>query len=131
MAEALTKSRWSLRGRGKVILIAIAVAAGSYLYLYDPAAYPAWQCPIFALTGLQCTGCGGQRAVHALLHGRVHEALALNGWLVAVVLPLGTLFGARTLATWACGWQVWKPGPVAWIALALSGFAFLVWRNLP
>ena len=46
-----------------------------------------WQCPFFALTGLKCPGCGGQRAVIALIHGDIMSALRHN--LLAVVgLPL-------------------------------------------
>lgn len=36
------------------------------------------KCPFFVLTGLQCPSCGNTRALHALLHGRITEALAYN-----------------------------------------------------
>lgn len=36
------------------------------------------QCSILYITGLQCPGCGGQRALHYLLHGDVLMALRYN-----------------------------------------------------
>ena len=63
---------------------ALAIAGTLLLYLYDPAdaaLYPS--CPLRALTGLLCPLCGGLRATHALLHGRVFEAVALNPYLFA------------------------------------------------
>lgn len=36
------------------------------------------QCTVLYLTGLQCPGCGGQRALHYLLHGEIMIALRYN-----------------------------------------------------
>lgn len=36
------------------------------------------KCPFYVLTGLQCPSCGNTRALHALLHGHVADALAYN-----------------------------------------------------
>lgn len=61
--------------------------------LFDPAS--AWwmpKCPVHFLTGLDCPGCGSQRAVHALLHGRLYEAWAHNALLV-LLLPYLVLMG--------------------------------------
>jgi hypothetical protein len=78
---------------------AFAIAA-ALLYLYDPAASAlSPSCPLRALTGLLCPLCGGLRAAHALLHGRVVEAVALNPFLfVATALwpvtpPRWTIIG--------------------------------------
>ncbi len=40
------------------------------------------KCPVKLLTGLQCPGCGIQRAAHALLHGDVIGALSQNWFLI-------------------------------------------------
>ena len=59
-------------------VIIIILAAGVY-YRYNPAAsflFP--QCPLKALTGLSCPGCGIQRAFHAVLNGHLSEALSYN-----------------------------------------------------
>lgn len=56
-------------------------------YRYNPENY-AWfpKCPFKALTGLDCPGCGSQRAVHALLHGHVDEAFRQNA-LIPIAIP--------------------------------------------
>jgi hypothetical protein len=115
-------------GRGRIwtlALLAAIVLAG--LWWFDPQrtnAYP--RCMFHELTGLHCPGCGSTRAAHALVHGRLLEALRFNPLLV-VGLPLVALamVGSR-----------WKWGRLA--KLAISGRAvlvvllvFAVVRNLP
>lgn len=48
-------------------------------YKYNPT-MPNWavKCGFHELTSLNCPGCGGQRAIHALLHGHILEALRYN-----------------------------------------------------
>lgn len=45
------------------------------------------QCTFHTLTGYLCPGCGGQRAVYALLHGNIIEAFH-NNILFILILPL-------------------------------------------
>lgn len=111
----------------------LAVAGALWLLFHERPAgqvfYP--RCGFHTATGLLCPGCGGTRAAHALLHGRVPEALRCNA---AAVLGVPVLLGA----------MVWRgrsrrrrglPAdglPVAWvwwIAAALGIFGIL--RNLP
>jgi hypothetical protein len=66
------------------ILAAILIGVGLIiLYNFDPTHY-FWipKCPFKLITGLQCPGCGGQRAVFSMLHGHFAEALSYNYWLV-------------------------------------------------
>ena len=58
-------------------LLILGGAVGLYALL-DPATYPFPRCLILTTTGYRCPGCGLQRALHALLHGRILEALAYN-----------------------------------------------------
>lgn len=44
------------------------------------------QCSFYQMTGLQCPGCGGQRALHYLLHGEFLKALHSN-LLLVIGLP--------------------------------------------
>ncbi len=43
-------------------------------------------CPFLELTGLCCPGCGGTRALRALLHGRLGESLRFHPAVVPAVL---------------------------------------------
>lgn len=71
-----------------------ALAAAVYYYQLDPAEVSYLpQCPFYALTGWQCAGCGGQRSVHALLHGHFSTAFAYN--------PLLYILGFYLVAGWA------------------------------
>lgn len=59
------------------------------------------RCPLKMLTGLQCPGCGSQRAFYALLHGRFAESWSYN-----LLLPLLLLY---TLAVVLLPLLPWKP----------------------
>jgi hypothetical protein len=77
-----------------VVAAAALAAVAAVVYAYDPATTP-WlpSCPLRALTGLLCPLCGTLRAAHALLHGRVLDAVALNPFVfaAAAAAPLAPL----------------------------------------
>lgn len=91
--------------------------------------YP--QCPIHYYLGLLCPGCGTTRAIAALLHGQMIEALRFN-CLAVSLLPFGLVAGAR------CYHRALRPGPFQWPQLStkLGGCiiaiaaAFMVARNI-
>lgn len=58
------------------------------LYFFYNEANSGWsmQCSFHQITGLQCPGCGGQRALHYLLHGEFLKALQSNA-LFVICLP--------------------------------------------
>ncbi|MEG9326833.1 DUF2752 domain-containing protein [Salinimicrobium catena] len=59
---------------------------------FDPSEsgyFPA--CPFYSVTGLECPGCGSQRAVHQLLNFEFLKAFKQNGLLV-IAIPY-VLFG--------------------------------------
>lgn len=102
------------------------------LFWFDPAFggfYPV--CPLYRLTGWQCPGCGGLRAIHQLLHGHWLEAARLNALLV-VSLPFLAWFGARQFARKIWG-REFRHGAVhpalLWAGLG-AVLAFSVARNL-
>ena len=65
-------------------------AAIVLLRVFDPAASGVFPpCPVRYLTGLYCPGCGSLRAMHALLHGDIGRAWAMNP-LMMVTLPFLT-----------------------------------------
>jgi uncharacterized protein DUF2752 len=112
----------------------LAAIAGAFTYvgLVDPnqaGHYPV--CPLFALTGVYCPGCGGLRSAHAVAHGDLTGALHDNA--LAVV----------GYAVFAVVWVVWVarvsrglPGrfsvkPFWWWSLGTVVLVFTLLRNLP
>jgi len=109
------------------------VTAGSLLLRFPPAEsrfYP--RCPVFAWLHILCPGCGGTRAMAALLHGRLAEAIHWNAMVVALV-PFAVAFCAISY------WRAVRPGDFRWptvpdsalkLLLVLVG-VFTVLRNIP
>ncbi len=111
-----------------LVLLAVFAAAGLVaLYRVDPShsdRYP--KCAFHWLTGLHCPGCGSTRALHALLHGRLGEALQMNALLVLGIPGLALMvvwqrrygIGHAAMARLATG-------------IALLVVAFGIVRNIP
>lgn len=128
-------SRWR-RVRLPLGTAALALAATAYVGLVDPNApghYPL--CPTKYLSGLDCPGCGGLRAVHSLATGDVRGALDHNALAVLVVLPLAVVLWARWFVR---SWRgdppptrpAWWERPAAlWTFLAVI-VVFTVLRNI-
>jgi hypothetical protein len=113
-------------------VVSATVATAAVLYRFPPetnAFYP--QCPFYALTGLLCPGCGATRALAALVHGHVAEAMHWNG-LVVLLLPVLALCGAIAY------WRAVRGIDTAWprvsnamaVALLAVTVLFGVGRNL-
>lgn len=115
--------------------VAVAIAGATcWLALVDPHTPGQYGvCPLLALTGLYCAGCGGLRATHDLAHGDLAGAWAMNPLLVLAV-PLVAVLWAR----WAA--RRWRGAPVppreqprlwpAWsLLVVVVGYSVL--RNVP
>src|SRR5579872_6995396 len=79
-------------------LVGLFVAALGVVLLrtFDPATSGVFPpCPVRYLTGWYCPGCGSLRALHALLHGNLRQAWAMNP-LTLIVLPYLT-YGLASL----------------------------------
>ncbi len=74
-----------------VALIAGVTVIVLFYAIFDPELPWMPKCMFHALTGWNCPGCGSQRAIHALLHGRVADAWSYNA-LVVCLLPLMALW---------------------------------------
>src|SRR5262245_47866310 len=102
MMTTMTAEPTRRRRRRRLALLAAAAlpAAAFSLYLVPPGAGPFYPvCPLYALTGLHCPGCGATRCLHALLHGDLAQAAAYNVLFLAalpflVVLVLRAWFRA-------------------------------------
>lgn len=81
--------------RAKTATVVAAVFAlilvGAFYYYVDPASGLMPGCSIRHITGHLCPGCGFQRALHALLHGRVGEAWHYNAF-VFFAVPVAVFY---------------------------------------
>lgn len=86
------KGRYRLTA-GMFIVLAVLLLAAVLLYTEtDPESsvlFP--KCPFHLLTGLECPGCGSQRAIHSLLNGDIGAAAHYNLLLVLAIPYLGLL----------------------------------------
>ena len=96
---------WRAAVLAGAILLPLGIAALCFL---DPVETPGFpRCPVFALTGWKCPGCGTARALHAALHGRFADALRLNAALPAALalVAFAVAFPRRALRP-AFAWTV-------------------------
>ncbi|MXV38272.1 DUF2752 domain-containing protein [Flavobacteriaceae bacterium Ap0902] len=132
-----------LRSLTQIIIRSLIVVGGIFLlgavflyyYIFDPSVensfFPA--CTFKESTGLDCVGCGNQRAVHALFHGNILEAIDYNAFFV-FFLPFLIFYIIFALRQFIFG----LPAPNVWIYKSKFGILliiiiviFLVLRNLP
>jgi hypothetical protein len=113
--------------------LGISGAAAEVLRRLPPAQnsfYP--RCPIYEAFHLQCPGCGGTRALAALLQGRFGEAMHWNA-LVTLLLSIFAAYGFYRY------WYFVRRGvyrglavpPEAVYAALAAASVFTVLRNLP
>ncbi|WP_265241798.1 DUF2752 domain-containing protein [Muriicola sp. Z0-33] len=104
MALQWLEDYWKVEVRFKksdLIYIGIGVVLLAILplyYLYNPnvpGKFPT--CPFFNFTGLYCTGCGSQRALHALLHLDILSVLKSNLLFLPALIILGYHFITKVL----------------------------------
>jgi hypothetical protein len=124
----------SERMLGPVLTIGGLTAATVALHLRDPHVSHSWGvCPLYALTGIYCPGCGGLRGVNDLTDGHL-AAGASSNLLLVVAIP----FAVLVLVRWT--WLRWQGSSAAVvpavpravkIALAAVVAVFWVARNLP
>jgi len=67
-------------------ILAILLAGGLVYYLFSPEQsdfFP--RCPFHVMTGLDCPGCGSQRAIHHILHFEIGKAFMSNALLIIAI----------------------------------------------
>jgi hypothetical protein len=88
-----------MEAKSKFHLVAAAALAGAaILFVFPPERFHFYpQCPIFRYLHVYCPGCGATRALAALLHARIAEALHYNA-LVVLLAPV--LLSYFAIAYW-------------------------------
>ncbi len=106
------------------------------LYYFYNEANSGWsvQCLFHQITGLQCPGCGGQRALHYLLHGKFLTALRYNV-LFVLFMPFFIYLYIILVQTYGLKKQVsidifCFSGKFGWIVLTVT-MLFFILRNIP
>jgi len=131
-AEPSPLRRVATRG-GALSLVATLAGITAWVLVRNPLRSTVFPpCPLHALTGLWCPGCGATRASYLLLRGDWASALHFNAlWVVLapiaayqVLAFAGEAYGVR----WLRRIPLTQPVIVALIG-ALVGFAIV--RNLP
>jgi Protein of unknown function (DUF2752) len=115
-----------------VLAAMAALAACALVTVVDPnepGHYPT--CPFHALTGLWCPGCGSLRAIHAIGHGHLREALGFNILTVAALPLLGVLWAAWARRSWHGSPRSRAANPRWLWGLLVLVLVFWVVRNLP
>lgn len=105
-----------------IALVAFAIAYGVFLKYVPMKFWP--KCPIHAVTGLWCPGCGSQRAAFALLNGDPVTAIKTN-----LMIAVGPVLVAS--AWWAQKTNRTKLQYVIAAVAAVIAIAFTIARNIP
>jgi hypothetical protein len=110
----------------------LCVAGILIFFAFDPTQVPIFPpCMFHQITGLDCPGCGTQRALHQLLHGNFIAALRLNAMFV-ISLPFAAWFGLRWMLRTSRGESISAPLNSKWLWFYLAAWIlFGVLRNLP
>ncbi len=116
-------------GIGALVMLA---GSGAVAYL-DPAKanfFPV--CPLFAMTGFACPGCGLTRGFHALFHGDVITALDFNALIpVWAVIFAWVTVSLTLLALRGRGLFMWPTRPQFMYGFMIVLLIFGVMRNIP
>jgi hypothetical protein len=113
-----------------VAVLTVGSAAVAY---FDPAKanfFPV--CPLLALTGLACPGCGLTRGFHALFHGDIIPALDFNLLVPVWAFIFGYVWISLLLrAVRGKGLPMWMTRPQFLWAFMIVLITFGVLRNIP
>ena len=111
--------------------VALHLGAAAFFASHDPYATTIFPpCPVLALTGYQCPGCGGTRAAYSLLHGDLASAIRMNP-IVVVMYPVLLGLGASVLAGYEGRPRLGRVLSLIALSLFVVGIAYsAVLRNI-
>jgi hypothetical protein len=115
-----------------VLMASLMAAILALLFIFDPAQHAFYPgCALYKLTGLYCPGCGGLRAVHQLLHGRLLIAFRFNPLFVTTV-PLLLWAIGRGIHRYVHSEPFLPSLKVTWLwSFGVVVILFAILRNLP
>ena len=120
------------KNKPRLFIILLIIILGAVYSVFDPlksSFFPS--CPFKSVTGLDCPGCGSQRAIHELLHLNFKKAFEYNALLVLSIpyLLLLMVFNFKSvkqrfpkLERILLGWKS------VWIILIIV-IVFFIFRN--
>ena len=130
-------STGKISGKRLLVYISLPVLVLAMIFIYttftpaESELFP--KCIFRRLTGLECPGCGSQRAIHHLLNGEIGAAWKMNQLLIISIpyIILGyTVSLLQKRYSWALAVRKRLYGVVAiWIVFGVV-ICFAVWRNL-
>ncbi len=133
--DADKEFRRRMRGQrlGLALILAMGVGFCVVTYVVPPdqtSIFP--RCTLHETTGLHCPGCGGTRAVYALMHGDVLQAAADNLYFV-LALPFLLWWGGYGVWATVVGKPFGPPRHRPWLYtfIWVSLIAFTILRNIP
>jgi hypothetical protein len=112
----------------------VALAAASFFVAYfDPSKMTLFPvCPLYALTGFACPGCGLTRGFHELSHGRIIPALDFNILIPVWAVIIAYVFVSLVLhAARGRGLPLWPTWPRFLWGFMIVLLIFGVLRNIP
>ena len=130
----MNQPKSSTTERGLAAAGIFAGLSGSFaVWFFDPSRavfFPL--CPLHALTGLSCPGCGLTRGFHALFHGDIAAALQLNLLLPVYALAFAYLFIHLVLLVMRSrGLSYRFLTPLTVYGFFIMSLVFAILRNLP
>jgi Protein of unknown function (DUF2752) len=119
--------------RLKANLAAAAMLAGALvLYTFAPEQYGFYpRCPLYRFAHMYCPGCGATRALAALLHGHLAQALNYNA-LVVVLVPFALAYLLHAYWSVMRNRKLSRPSIPVPVTAGLAGVAavFTIVRNV-
>ena len=113
--------------------VAVMTGGSAFVAYFDPAKasfFPV--CPLLALTGLACPGCGLTRGFHSLFHGDIVSAIDFNALIPVWAVIFGFVFVSLVLtAVRGKGLPMWPTRPRFLWPFMIVLLTFGVLRNIP